>query len=60
MLDAAQSEAAGLRSEVARLQTQMDAARDSALAQHHDTLRSEIDHLKKVRVRALVCAWQCG
>ena len=47
-VDTAKSEAAGLRSEVARLQAQVDAAREAALTQHQDSLRSEVDHLKKV------------
>jgi len=33
---------------VARLQAQVDAARDAAITQHQDSLRSEVEHLKKV------------
>ena len=50
-LQSAQSEAANLKSEVLRLQGELDRARDKAAVEQQDSVRAQVDHVKQLNER---------
>jgi hypothetical protein len=50
-LQSAQSEAANLKSEVLRLQGELDRARDKAAVEQQDSVRAQVDHIKQLNER---------
>jgi len=50
-IQSAQNEAANLKSEVLRLQGELDRARDKAAVEQQDSVRAQVDHVKQLNER---------